>query len=144
MSRLPFACCSSWILFFTKAGICICRRQTTHSPERKERNTPMKVSAPFMSEKTSKGALPPDDYLNLSDFLSKAYQDTKQEGKGAVLSSVTRCPNNVTRCYQMFLKDLSDGPAPCQQLVFLQRTLLQVFPPFWKGWRQQRLSSPFS
>lgn len=45
----------------TEAGICSCTRQTTHSPERKERNTPMKPSAPFMSEKMNKGAFSPTD-----------------------------------------------------------------------------------
>lgn len=103
----------------------ICRWKTTHSPERKERNTPKKPSAPFMSDRTSKGAFPPD--LSVSDLLSKACQEPKQEGMGAVSSSVTRCPNNVPRCYQMFLKDLSDGPAPCQQLVLLQSKFSFLF-----------------
>lgn len=47
-----------------EAGICSCRRETTHSPKRKERNTPMKPSAPFMSEKMNKGAFfPTDDHV---------------------------------------------------------------------------------
>ncbi len=45
----------------TEADIYSCRRETTHSPERKERNTPMKPSAPFMSEKMNKGAFSPTD-----------------------------------------------------------------------------------
>lgn len=50
---------NSFHISSAEAGTFIYKRETTHSPKRKEKNNPMKPSAPFMSEKMNKGVFSP-------------------------------------------------------------------------------------
>lgn len=62
-------------------------------------------------------------------------------GNPAGLSSVNRCPSDVTSGYQMFFKDQSDGPCALAAALPLSNScfLNFFFLFFLKGWRQTKI-----